>query len=83
MVCFDNSIAYTTANVKCFSENLLFLKTKITPVKLPSLKARTDLQNEFADEDTSSSVIKISIPQLYDLVKGFEQIKLTVKIKSR
>ena len=46
---------------------------KITPVKLPSLKARTDLQNEFADEDTSSSVTKISIPQLYDLVKTYDK----------
>ena len=52
-ISFDNSIAYTTANVKCFSENLLFLKTKITPVKLLGFQSHADLQNEFADEDTS------------------------------
>lgn len=48
-----------------------FRDIKITPVKLLGGQAHADLQN--TSQDTSSSVIKISIPQLYEIVKIYDQ----------
>lgn len=44
---------------------------KITPVKLWDFQSHADLQN--ADQDTSQGVTTITIPQLYNLVKTYDQ----------
>lgn len=43
---------------------------KITPVKLLGLNP--DSSQQIADTDTSTDVIKISVPQLYNIIKTYD-----------
>lgn len=43
---------------------------KITPVKLLGLNP--DSSQQIADTDTSTDVIKINVPQLYNIIKTYD-----------
>lgn len=60
------------SNFKNTSNRLYsFRDIEITPVKLLGDQAHTNLQN--TSRDTSTGVIAISIPQLYEIVKTYDQ----------